>query len=272
MRRKKSSSQEAHDRWLVSYADFITLLFALFVVMFASTRTDRARAKAVSDAVQRALSDGGVPTKIKSILGGAAADKGRGNAMMRGPGGYLAAQPPKQESPTPAATDLSESMKILSSQLRPEIENHSVELNLDRRGLIIGLKQAAFFPSGGDTIDPAAYPIVEKVAAVLNTLPNALRLEGHTDSIPINTTRFHSNWELSAARSIAMMRLLNQQFGVSPNRMAIAGYADTAAVDSNDTEEGRGRNRRVDIVVLNEYGMRAEPQQLAHTFTRPIKK
>jgi chemotaxis protein MotB len=162
-------------------------------------------------------------------------------------------------------------MKILRSQLHDEIEKHKIELNLDRRGLIIGLKQAAFFPSGGDTIDPAVYPIVGKVAAVLNNLPNALRLEGHTDSIPINTPRFHSNWELSAARSIAMMRLLSQQFGVDANRMAIAGYADTAAIDSNETEEGRGRNRRVDIVVLNEYGMRAEPQQLAHSYKSEIK-
>src|SRR5581483_2606071 len=97
------------------------------------------------------------------------------------------------------------------------------------------------------------------VAAVLNSLPNALRLEGHTDSIPISTPRFKSNWELSAARSIAMLRLLHEQFGVARERMAIVGYADTAAIDSNETEEGRSRNRRVDIVILNDYGMHDEP-------------
>jgi chemotaxis protein MotB len=153
-------------------------------------------------------------------------------------------------------------MKKLSAQLRPEIDDHSVELRLEQRGLVIGLKQGAFFTSGTDAIDPAGYAILGKVAAVLNSLPNALRLEGHTDSIPISTPRFKSNWELSAARSIAMLRLLNEQFGVPLSRMAIVGYADTAAIDSNDTEEGRGRNRRVDIVVLNDYGMHSEPPQL----------
>jgi chemotaxis protein MotB len=100
-----------------------------------------------------------------------------------------------------------------------------------------------------------------KVAAVLNKIPNALRLEGHTDSVPINTVRFRSNWELSAARSIAVLRLLNERFGVDLQRMGIAGYADLNAIDSNDTEEGRARNRRVDIVVLNEYGMQSEPDR-----------
>lgn len=230
--------------------------------MFASTQTDKLRAKAVSQAVRDALSHGSVPPKLAQILGGTSGDTGKGNAMMHGPGGERTLkQEPKPEPRTPAI-DLAASMKVLSSQLSKEIEDHSVELRLEQRGLIIGLKQAAFFPSGGDTIDPSVYATVGKVAAVLNTLPNALRLEGHTDSLPINTSRFKSNWELSAARSIAMLRLLNEKFGVERSRMAIVGYADTVAIDSNDTEEGRGRNRRVDIVILNEYGMRVEPGQL----------
>ncbi len=272
VRRKRHSSGENHERWLVSYADFITLLFAFFVVMFASTQTDKSRAKAVSDAVRKALSNGSMPPKLAAILGGTAGETGRGNAMMRGPGG----QKPVKEAikpapPPPQAVDLAASMKILSSQLGPEIERQDVELRLEQRGLVIGLKQAAFFPSGGDTIDPAVYPVVGKVAAVLNGLPNMLRLEGHTDSIPINTPRFKSNWELSAARSIAMLRLLRENFGVQRDRMAIVGYADTAGIDSNDTEAGRGRNRRVDIVILNEFGMRVEPRQLPQS-PKPVNK
>ncbi len=158
-------------------------------------------------------------------------------------------------------------MKILRSALNQEIERHDVELRLEQRGLVIGLKQAAFFPSGNDSIDPLVYPVMAKVAAVLNSLPNSLRLEGHTDSVPINTPRFKSNWELSAARSIAMLRLLNEKFGVARDRMAIVGYADAGALDSNQTEAGRGKNRRVDIVILNEYGMRAEPRQLTSNST-----
>ena len=270
MRKRKHSGPENHERWLISYADFITLLFAFFVVMFASTQTDKSRAKAVSQAVQNALSTGSVAPKLAAILGGTPGESGKGNAMMRGPGGQkvVKEEPKPAPTPTPAqsppqVTDLAASMKVLSAQLTHEIDNHSVELRLEQRGLIIGLKQAAFFPSGGDTIDPSVYPIVEKVATVLNGLPNALRLEGHTDSLPINTPRFQSNWELSAARSIAMLRLLNERFSVARDRMAIVGYADTAQIDSNDTEEGRGRNRRVDIVIVSDYGMRVEPKQLA---------
>ncbi len=267
MRRRKRAAPENHDRWLVSYADFITLLFAFFVVMFASTQTDKSRARAVSQAVQRALSNGSMPPKLAAILGGAPGSTGKGNAMMHGPGGEKAAKPAiKSEPPAPAA-NLAASMKILGSRLSQEIQDHSVELRLEQRGLIIGLKQAAFFPSGGDTIDPFVYPTIGKVAAVLNSLPNVLRLEGHTDSLPINTVRFKSNWELSAARSISMLRLLNEKFGVERNRMAIVGYADTSTIDSNDTEEGRGRNRRVDIVILSEYGMRVEPKQLGFSST-----
>ena len=110
-------------------------------------------------------------------------------------------------------------------------------------------------------ISPDAYDGLEKVAAAITKMPNPVRLEGHTDSTPISTPRFHSNWELSAARSIALLELLSDKFGVPRERLSIAGYADTAPVASNDTEEGRARNRRVDIVILNEQGMMGEPEK-----------
>ena len=92
-----------------------------------------------------------------------------------------------------------------------------------------------------------------------------MRLEGHTDSVPINTPRFHSNWELSAARSIALLELLSTRFGVPRDRLSIAGYAETAPVAPNDTEEGRAKNRRVDIVILNEQGILGEPNKAVET-------
>jgi len=121
------------------------------------------------------------------------------------------------------------------------------------------LREAAFFASGDDTVDPGSYPIIEKVAAVVKALPNPVRLEGHTDSVPIHNSRFRSNWELSAARSIAMLELLSERFGVPRPRMAVAGYAENAPADTNDTEEGRAHNRRVDVVVLATDAARSEP-------------
>ncbi len=155
--------------------------------------------------------------------------------------------------------ELSRPLEILKSTLQKEVGAGSVRLALEHRGLVIELEAGAFFPSGGATLGGSAYSTVKKVAAVLNTLPNALRLEGHTDSLPINNSRFQSNWELSAARSIAMLRFLNEEFGVATERMAIVGYADTEAIDSNETEVGRERNRRVDIVIVSSNGMQSEP-------------
>jgi chemotaxis protein MotB len=260
MRRKKHSSPENHERWLVSYADFITLLFAFFVVMFASNQTDKAHAKAVSEAIKKALADGTLQTRIAAILGGSTDKTDKGNQMLRGPGGSRTKKVPEGSEPL-EAVPLTTPMKVLTDNLHQEIAAGNIHLKLEARGLVIGLQTAAFFPSAGDGVAAEAYPTLAKVAAVLNKVPNALRLEGHTDSIPINTPRFQSNWELSAARSIAMLRLLNQRFGVDSQRMAVVGYADNAAIDSNDTEKGRERNRRVDIVIVSDFGMRAEPEQ-----------
>jgi chemotaxis protein MotB len=260
--RKKHQEHENHERWLVSYADFITLLFAFFVVMFASSQTDKGRAKQVSEAVEKALKEGSsvsMPPAVARILGGTIDDKGQGNAQMKGPGG---AQKAAKEEPLPEVIELAASLKTISSELAKEIDAGSVEVSLQPRGLVVSLKQTAFFPSGNDKLDPATYPVLEKLAGALQPISNPVRVEGHTDAMPIHSARFRSNWELSAARSIAMMEALTSQFGVERERMAIVGYADTMPIASNDTPEGRARNRRVDLVILNNYAIaRTEPEK-----------
>ncbi len=258
MARRKHPAHENHERWLVSYADFITLLFAFFVVMFASSQRDKTKSQQMSDAVKQAFEKGHFSASMAAILGGAADDKGRGNAQMRGPGGAVRAEP----SPPGSVVELTPSLRRLNEDLANEIRAGKIEVSLQQRGLVVSLKQAAFFPSGTDAIEPDTFASLEKVASVIRKLPNPVRMEGHTDSVPINTARFRSNWELSAARSIAMMELFEDQFGVPRHRMAISGYADTVPVAGNDTEEGRKQNRRVDILILNEHGLIAEPPKL----------
>ena len=246
MARKKAAPQHAnHERWLVSYADFITLLFAFFVVMFASSQTDKAKAQQVSDSVKQALDKGGVSAAVREILGGTVDDKGKGNAMMKGPGG---SEPKRKEESGQA--ELVPSMQYLTKALQSEIDRGQIEVHLEPRGLVLSLRQAAFFPSGGDAIAPDTFSSLDKIGTTLRELPNTIRLEGHTDAVPIHTARFRNNWELSAARGIAMLELFADRCGVPQERMAVAGYADTSPVDSNDTEEGRTHNRRVDIVIL----------------------
>jgi len=254
-RKRGHPEHENHERWLVSYADFMTLLFAFFVVMFATSQTDKARAQQVSDSVKEALDKGGVAAAVHEILGGTVDEKGKGNAQMKGAGGSQA----QNVKPQAAIAELLPSMQYLSKSLEGEIHQGKIEMHLEPRGLVVSLRQATFFPSGADTVEPNTYPSVEKIAQIIHDLPNSVRLEGHTDAIPIHTARFRSNWELSAARAIAMMELFSGRFEIPPQRMAIAGYADTAPLDSNDTPEGRAHNRRVDIVILNQRVLVNEP-------------
>jgi len=250
-RKKKHPEHANHERWLVSYADFITLLFAFFVVMFASSQTDKAKAQAISDSVTEALGKGGIQAMVHEVLGGTVDEKGIGNAMMKGPGGSQAKNVPNPPEP-PVFKELLPKLQYLNETLAAEIRAGKLEIKLEERGLVISLQQAAFFPSGDDTIDPKTFDAIDKIAALIRDLPNPIRLEGHTDSQPIHTARFQNNYALSAARGIAMLDLLNARFGIAHERLAVVGYADTVPKASNDTEEGRARNRRVDVVILNQ--------------------
>lgn len=256
-RRNKHAGHENLERWLVSYADFITLMFAFFVVMFASSQTDRGKAQQVSESVRKALEEGQVANVIAGILGGAVGEKGKGNAMLRGPGGTRT-EPTSPEKNLFMA-DLVPSLELLSRELNQDITAGKLSVKLEPRGLVVSLTEAAFFPTGEDSIAPETYPSIEKIAAAVHKLPNPVRLEGHTDSVPIHNSRFRSNWDLSAARAIAMLNVLSGRFGVDPRRLAVAGYADTMPVESNETAQGRARNRRVDVVILNRFGFEVEP-------------
>jgi chemotaxis protein MotB len=229
-RGSKGHAPPSHERWLVSYADFITLLFALFVVLFAASNADKEKVRKVARAVENAIEHSGV----KPVSG--------------------SAQPGRTGEPV-----LNSTYAALVESLAPEVENHQVRVWLDGRGLVITLNQTAFFRSGAAEFDPAMYPTLGKIATAVAQIDNPIRMEGHTDSQPIHNERFRNNWELSSARSIAVLELLATRFEISTARMAVAGYADTAPVSSNETEKGRARNRRVDIVVLSREAVRKEP-------------
>jgi chemotaxis protein MotB len=250
-RKKRHAEHVNHERWLVSYADFITLLFAFFVVMFASSQTDKNKAQQISDSVKAALEKGATAPVVREVMGGTVGDVGKGNAMMKGPGGSVKSAPSAIKIPDEAIAELMPSMKYLTKALEAEIKLGKIDIHLEPRGLVISLRQEAFFPSGGDDLDPKTYAAVDKIGAMIRDLPNPIRLEGHTDSVPIHSDRYRSNWELSAARSISMLEAFTNRQSVPRERLAISGFADTMPVDTNDTVEGRAHNRRVDIVIIN---------------------
>ena len=187
MIRRKPVRHENHERWLVSYADFMTLLFAFFVVMFASTQADKSKAKQVSEAVKQALEHGKFSNAISVVLG-----RGKHEAVKSMDEDTPHPAPPPPPPAHPA--DLVKSLATLQTKLEAELKTGKVQVSLEPRGLVISLREAAFFASGDNAIAPDSIPIIAKIAAVIRGVPNPLRLEGYTDSVPIHNSRFHSNW------------------------------------------------------------------------------
>ncbi len=256
-RRRRPQENENHDRWLVSYADFITLLFAFFVMLYAHSNMNKAMAQQISESFRDAMAQGRLTQALSKLMGAQAANAPPRHTRM-------------ESAPHKGTTvELLPSLKQLNEQLKREIDAGRLEVKLERRGLVISLKEAAFFPTGNDSIEPGALPTIGTIAAELNRTPNPIRLEGHTDSIPISTERFRSNWHLSSSRAVSMLQLFSSRFGIPSERMAVAGFADTAPIASNNTPEGRARNRRVDIVVLNEEATIAEPNRAPRTAPIP---
>ena len=263
MKKQKAAEHANHERWLVSYADFITLLFAFFVVMFATAQQDKSKAKMVAESVRDAMEHGQLSNVWTNFTKPKKVSDRKADSPEPPAGSHPATAAEKKDPPKKPAmatqADLAKSMEALNKGLAAEVKSGKVSVNLGQRGLVVSLREAAFFASGDDAVNAASFPIIEKIAQVINPLQNPLRLEGHTDSVPIHNSRFRSNWELSTARSIAMLELLRQRYQYPSERMSVAGYAENAPVDSNDTDEGRAHNRRVDLVVLSAEAMNGEP-------------
>jgi chemotaxis protein MotB len=235
--RRRREEHSNHERWLVSYADFMTLLFALFVVLFASSHHDKKTIQSVSKAVKNGFQEMGAFSSSDST-----ADNSRIVDPTTGE-----AQP----STVPAGIDMIELQRKLHKALGKEIERHEVVLRMTPEGFVISLHELGFFDSGQAQLMPGAGDKVKRIAEVLTQYGLDMRVEGHTDDVPIHNAQFASNWDLSTARAMAVAMMLLNESGVDPQRMSIAGYAQYHPAAGNDTPEGRRANRRVDIVVVS---------------------
>jgi chemotaxis protein MotB len=244
MSKKKHPEHVNHERWLVSYADFITLLFAFFVVLFASSQTDKKKQMKLAVAMQSAFTPLGTfdaHSKTPPLTDINAATTNTTPAALTPP------------LPTTSTETLEETKarltKLLAEQVAAgRIPIGGMTMRITPDGLVISLHEAGFFPSGSAEVRPASIPMLSILATTLPSGP--LRVEGHTDNVPIHTSQFASNWELSTARSTAIARLLLEHGPINPANLSAAGYAEFHPVASNATEEGRTQNRRVDIILL----------------------
>jgi chemotaxis protein MotB len=239
-RRKNIISQ---DRWMVSYADFITLLFAFFVVMYAFAKADQKKQMQVSEAIDSGFSSLGVfhDATPKPAEGAAPAQTATPMNIVVGE---------NLLSPARVKDDLEHVRRELEQKLSSQISTHTISIQMGRDGLVISLREAGFFSSGSATPKPESLPALRQIAASLGRTPYDLRIEGHTDNIPIHTTEFDSNWELSSARATRIARFFIDLKVISPERISAAGYAEFHPMVGNDTAAGRAENRRVDLVVL----------------------
>jgi chemotaxis protein MotB len=228
-----------HERWLVSYADFMTLLFAFFVVMYASSQTDKGKIGKLAVAIEAAFKDLGIFNLPSS----------------KAP--PLTVGPTQEGVPTMTAfreqstvSNLAKLQNELAQQLQHELARGEIAIKVGREGLIVSLREIGFFDSGSAEVKLKSEPTVERIARALGHGKFQLRIEGHTDNIPIHTQRFESNWELSTSRATEMAKLFVTRYGFPPENLSVAGYAEYHPVSPNTTPEGRALNRRVDLVVV----------------------
>ncbi|MEN8260348.1 MAG: flagellar motor protein MotD [Pseudomonadota bacterium] len=256
--KKIVEEHENHERWLVSYADFVTLLFAFFVVMYAVSSVNEGKYRVLSNSLEEAFSD--TKRSMKPIQIG---------EVPKGQDPIKLSPPVETEPPLPLEPDLPESdkddladevdrerkrlMRVaeqIEEVLFPYIDQELIEVKRDDFWIEVEMKSGILFGSGSADLEQEAFPVLKKLAEIFRELPNALQVEGHTDNFPIQTFQFPSNWELSAARAASVVRQF-VQFGINPQRMSATGYGEYHPVGDNKFEEGRYKNRRVVLVLLS---------------------
>lgn len=240
-RKKREEPHENHERWLVSYADFITLLFAFFVVMYALSTVNEGKYRILSDSLIQAFRNVTINTSspmqaiappIPSAVPKPAIVQNRAQE---------AAKAKQRDKMRNVAKEILEVMA-------PLIEQGKVRVLETSRGVTIEINDSILFSPGQAILQPAVVKAMRAVADVLVPTDFPITIEGHTDNVPIKTVQFPSNWELSAVRATTVLRLFADA-GVSPERLTAIGYADTRPVEPNLLADGRARNRRVSILI-----------------------
>lgn len=271
-RKQKQEEHENHERWLISYADFITLLFAFFVVMYAVSSVNEGKYRVLSDSLVAAFRSsarsiepiqiGDVskakksPGLVKSLVdkGGAPLtfEKKDISPFKQGVDSNAAGNGPNS-STGQASKHGTEVIKQMADELEKAMSNLiKKDLIAVRRSDLwveVEIKTSILFPSGSAKLQTDALPVLHEIAKILKNFTNPIRVEGFTDSVPINTVAFPSNWELSAGRAASVVHLFTNE-GVDPRQLASIGFGEYRPIADNSTPEGRNKNRRVVIVVL----------------------
>jgi len=247
-RKQKHEEHENHERWLVSYADFITLLFAVFVVLFAMSKLDITKATALAESLQAAFDYEPTPKNNPKPH----------SASMGLTTVTIAPQKPQvAQAEEIKKQQQRENLQAVAKSVQEALESlekeGKVQVTETIHGISIEINASVLFDTAKADLHKESVEALSAVAKVVAADNHQIQIEGHTDNQPIRSSVFPSNWELSSARASSVIRLFETN-GVAGERMVAVGYADKRSVDSNDTPEGRARNRRVTIMILAETG------------------
>ncbi len=265
-RKKRHEEHENHERWLISYADFITLLFAFFVVMYALSSVNEGKYRVLSDSLVNAfdnpnkdiepitISDSikAPPDLMINILSPINPNSParspillKDNAQPEAPGSS------DQASKLMDKNNLDKVYDRLSFALSKMIEQDLIKVNKNGDGIDVEINSSILFNSGSAMLQPQAIPVLTEIARIIKVFPNAIRVEGYTDDIPIETTVYPSNWELSAGRAASVVHLFSDE-RVDPFRLSATGYGQYRPIAANTTPAGRNANRRVVVMILSQ--------------------
>jgi chemotaxis protein MotB len=232
-RRRRQTEHPNHERWLVSYADFITLMFAVFATLYAISTVDAQKLRSMAESTQQAFDPKSASAKSPLLVGKEPEATLSKNA---GPGGEVG---------------LADLQKQITKRLAKEVNDQRVEIETDRRGLVISIREAGSFALGSADLSSDAQALLLEIGSILSGIGNHVLVEGHTDDIPIHTARFASNWELSTTRATNVIAFLLDRANVSAEHISAAGYAEHHPKVPNTSDANRTRNRRVDLIILN---------------------
>jgi chemotaxis protein MotB len=245
-RKKHEEEHENLERWLLTYADLITLLLAFFIIMYSMSKIDAKKFGAMAAAFQSVLRGGA------SVL--------KGDAIVM-PNDDLGAGPLQVGD----LKLLEAEIKRVTNELKQKTK---ISTEVGERGLIIHITESALFQPGKAYLTPGAMKALDVLAEVIRNVPNDIRIEGHSDDTPIHTAEFPSNWELSTARATQVVRYLIEKHNFSPVKISAMGYAEYRPLFPNDTPENRAKNRRVDIIILSPKKLLDEPYSYQDVMTR----
>ncbi len=251
--------KENNERWLLTYSDLITLLLAFFIILYSMANVDKEKFKRLMESLGNQFGGGG----------NAGAGQTSGLSHETGAGGASITLPPLGSDDlgitvTPSATPngVGNAIEIdKMEQVKGEVEDmlnaanlgDEVRVSLTEQGLEISINSEVLFDIGSAMLKPKYTNTVEKIADVLTQLKgNQIIVEGHTDNVPIKTYQFPSNWYLSTARAICVLDLIMKNSNLDPNKLSVQGYGDSRPIASNNTPEGRAKNRRVNIIILRD--------------------